>query len=370
MKTVKVRLKPEKNAGYEIAVEAGLLEKVPGLVKKIPASKYAVISDSNVAELYGKKLVAALRKAGGEACLVQFPAGEENKSLETAGRLAQQLLEERMDRNSLVIALGGGVTGDLAGFVAATYMRGVTFVQVPTTLLAMVDASIGGKTGVDLPNCKNCVGAFHQPAAVYSDVKTLETLPDRELKNGLAESAKHAVMLDEKLFQFMEKNAEKILELEEKTVEELVYRNAAVKAEVVSADEKESEYRKVLNYGHTVGHALESLAGYRGISHGEAVAMGMKVEAHVAVNKKFISARTEEAQLGLLMKYGLDCGLPEYDAGKVFDAMKTDKKAENNQAMMALPSGIGRPKTAGGKYSFTVSFAEFEKAWKACFKSC
>ncbi len=363
MKTVKVRLKPEKGSGYDVLVGAGLLEQLPKLLPA--ASKCAVISDSNVAELYGKRAAATLEKNGFDSTLLMFPAGEQNKTLQTAGMLAQQCLESGLDRRSLIVALGGGVTGDLAGFVAATYMRGIPFVQAPTTLLAMVDASIGGKTGVDLPNCKNCVGAFHQPLAVFSDVSALETLPDKELKNGLAESAKHAVMLDGKLFQFMEESAAELLDAGNKAMEELVFRNAAAKAAVVSADEKEGDYRKVLNFGHTVGHALESLAGFRGLGHGEAVAIGMRIEARIAVGKKFFSKKAEERQAELLEKLGLDYALPEYDAATVFRAMATDKKSEKGVVMMALPAAIGRPKSAKGKHSFAVSEKEFEKAWLA-----
>ena len=236
--------------------------------------------------------MASLRAANLQAEAVVVPAGEAAKTLAQAGELYDRLLGARLDRGSVVVALGGGVVTDLAGFVAATYMRGIAWIAVSTTLLGQVDASVGGKTGVDHPRCKNLIGAFHQPAAVLADVSTLATLPEEEFRTGLAEVVKHAVIRDADLFSLLEAQVDRLLARDPQVLEDVVARNVEIKADIVMADPQESGLRRILNYGHTVGHALESVAmasagklGGQAVTHGRAVALGRMAEAHIALKR-------------------------------------------------------------------------------------
>jgi 3-dehydroquinate synthase len=273
------------------------------------------------------------------------PPGEGSKTLAQAGELYDRMLRAGLDRGSVVVALGGGVVTDLAGFVAATYMRGIAWVAVPTTLLGQVDASVGGKTAVDHPECKNLIGAFHQPSAVLCDVATLATLPDEELRNGLAETVKHAMIRDARLFEELGRRADAILARDPEVLETVVARNVRIKADIVAADERESDLRRILNYGHTIGHALESLAmetGRTEMTHGRAVALGMMAEAAIAERRGLIGRAVVERQKALLARFGLPVSLPTgADAERCLAIMRHDKKAEAGRMRFVLPEAIG-----------------------------
>ena len=276
MPTISVNI---PGAPYDVHVEGGLIERVQSRVRDLTAAKrLAVVTDVNVGKLHVPPVRRSCDAAGVEVIDVTIPAGEEHKTLATVQAIYDQLLDARIDRTTPVVALGGGVVGDVAGFVAATVLRGVPFVQVPTTLLAMVDASVGGKTGVNHPRGKNLIGAFHQPRAVFIDPNLLTTLPPRELRNGLAECIKHDLVRDAEGFERLEQNIDRALSLDVDYLNELVAHNVRIKARVVEADPLERGERAHLNFGHTFGHAIEKVLDYA-IPHGEAVAIGMVAAA-------------------------------------------------------------------------------------------
>lgn len=355
MKTISLRLGIKLREHYKIFIGKNLLKKIPKMLPAgIEPSTVAIVCDSKTSKLFGTKLLKSFQRRGFDSFVVKFPVGESHKNISTVEKIANSLLEKNADRNSLIVALGGGVVGDVAGFVAATYMRGVPYVQVPTTLLAMVDSSVGGKTAVDLPEGKNCIGAFYQPRAVYIDLSMLKTLPEREIRNGLAECVKTAVIADGKLFSFIEKNIKKIKSLRPAAMEHLVYKCCKIKARVVSKDERESNLRKILNYGHTVGHALEASTNYKKYSHGEAVALGMYYEAqlsHMPLNDIVRQNR-------LLFDFGLIKDLPKFSIEKILELMKHDKKALHGEINFALPKKIGKMYSAGGIYGLPVPVSE------------
>ena len=341
-RTVRVNL---CQRSYEVLIGQGLL--ADELAKALPpmrASSVVVISDSNVAPLYGQAAVKVLAGAGLAVNLIEFPAGESNKTLATCGAIFDKLfaLTPAIDRHSVIVALGGGVTGDIAGFVAATALRGIRFLQCPTTLLADVDASVGGKTGVDHASGKNLIGAFHQPSGVLIDVDTLKTLPVAQIRNGLAECVKHGVIRDVTLLDFLESNAEKILACDSQTMIDLLECNVAIKAQVVSADEKEAGVRMHLNFGHTIGHAIETLVGYDQIGHGEAVSLGMVAACHIAVARKLIDKKFARRIEALLVRLSLPTTCKKLDCDKIFELMKHDKKARGGKILMVLPTGIDK----------------------------
>jgi 3-dehydroquinate synthase len=326
---------------YDIAIGRELLDEVgPGARRLIRPHMAAVITHPALARLYGEQVRASLDKAGIRAAILAVPPGERSKSFAQAQRLHALLLESGADRASAIIALGGGVIGDLAGFVAATYMRGIPFIQVPTTLLAQVDASVGGKVAVNHPRAKNLVGCFYQPCAVIADLETLRTLPRRQLRSGMAEVVKHAVIRDAALFEYLERFREQVLALEPVALQHVVRRNCEIKAQVVAADERETGLREILNFGHTVGHALESALGYR-MLHGEALSVGMvaaaRLSAAMGVLPKAQAARIE-ALLGAI-------GLPVRARRTAVDAvarhMAADKKARAGMLRFVLLKEIG-----------------------------
>ena len=330
---------------YNVTVGAGLLEQLGQAAAAVGQVEHAVvISDSTVGQLYGQRAVASLQDSGLGAALVHFPAGEPHKTLATAGRLYDELLglSPAIDRRTLIVALGGGVTGDLSGFVAATLLRGLRWIQCPTTLLADVDASVGGKTGVDHPAGKNLIGAFHQPRAVLIDVGLLESLPEAELANGLAECVKHAVIRDGSLLDFIEDHLREILRRDPETMTDLIARNVRIKAEVVSADEREAGQREHLNFGHTIGHAVESVVGFDKISHGQAVSLGMVAACRMAVFRGLIEDDAARRVLRLLASLALPTWRENLDVQAVWQAMLHDKKARAGQVRMVLPVMLGQ----------------------------
>ena len=329
---------------YDVRVGAGVLGELGGLTRSLPAvSSAVVIADSNVAGLYGPRAVKLLREADLTARLLTFPAGEPSKTLATYGRILDELLsaEPPIDRQTVIVALGGGVTGDLAGFVAASALRGLRWIQCATTLLAAVDASVGGKTGVNHATGKNLIGAFHQPAGVLIDVDLLKTLPPGELRNGLAECVKHGVIRDEGLLTFIEDSAADIAATDADVITELIARNVAIKAAVVSADERESGQRAHLNFGHTIGHALEVLVGYDSLPHGRAVSLGMVAACRMAVTRKFISQPDADRVAALLAALHLPVSCAPVDADEVWTIMQHDKKTASGKVRMVLPTRLG-----------------------------
>jgi 3-dehydroquinate synthase len=327
---------------YRALIGSGLLTKPGELVKEtLPATRCAIISDTNVGPLFGGALAKNLRSAGYEPKLITIPAGEESKTLERAGEICEEMFGAGLDRQSFVVGLGGGVVGDLSGFVAAIFARGIPHVQIPTTLLAMVDSSIGGKTRVNTRAGKNLLGAFYPPALVIDDVDVLKTLPPREVGQGFAEIIKHAIIADTEMFrELTELGADR---LKRSASAELVQRNVQIKTRIVEQDEREKTgERALLNFGHTVGHAIERAADYRGISHGEAVSLGIVAACDISMKKAGLAKNDREAIVDLLRKYQLPTKLPaKFPREKIFNALKVDKKFEGGEIRFIVIPKIG-----------------------------
>ena len=328
---------------YPIFIEDGMMEHVgPDLAKRKVASRYAVIADEYVASLYGATLMQSLEGAGVQAELVTFPRGESSKNLQVFADLCSRLARIGLDRSSGIIALGGGVTGDLAGFVAANYMRGIPFVQVPTTLLSQVDSSVGGKTGVDIAEGKNLVGAFYQPKAVYIDTAVLSTLPLDEYLGGIAEVIKYGVIWDYDFYCFLERNLDAILGLQPAVVQEMVTTCCKTKAAVVAEDEQESDLRRILNFGHTIGHAVEAASNFS-LIHGHAVAIGMVAALRLAVSSGLCKRKEAGRVATLIHAFGLPTEIPEdMDRDLIKKYIKTDKKSIAGSVFYVLPTTIGK----------------------------
>jgi 3-dehydroquinate synthase len=329
---------------YPIYIEGGSLSGLGDILKRhLPLPKIALVTNSTINDLYGDTVRDSLRSVGIEVETAEVPDSEETKSLEWLGKLFDVFVEFRMTRQSGVIALGGGVVGDLAGFAAATFMRGIPFVQIPTSLIAQVDSSVGGKTAVNHPKGKNLIGAFHQPKFVLIDVNVLKTLPEREFKSGLAEVIKHGLIMDSGLFEYMEGDLAKILNFELRSIEQLVARSCKDKATIVEQDEKESNLRAILNYGHTVGHSIEAVAGYNVLRHGEAVAIGMEVAARIAVDMGLLNEKCAVRQNHLLAGCGLPTQFPDLDVDEVIDTVYLDKKVRGGgKPRFVLLKDIGK----------------------------
>jgi len=340
--SVRVTLQEQRDASYDIVIGRGLLAELPALLARhCPAARYAVITDSHVAGPYGRRVVESLHSAGAAADLLQFPAGEWNKTRETWAALSDRMLAAQVGRDSAVVALGGGVAGDVGGFVAATFHRGIPCVQVPTSLLAMIDSSIGGKTGVDAPAGKNLIGAFHQPRLVVADLDTLATLPPVQLAAGMAEALKHGAIADAEYFAFLERDHAAVKAKDPATLERVVTRSVEIKAQIVAQDEREAGVRAVLNFGHTVGHAIEATTKFA-VLHGEAVAIGMVCEARLGERLGLTAAGTAERLRRALEAYGLLTERPSGpSASDLLAAMQLDKKARAGAVRFALPQAIG-----------------------------
>ncbi len=334
---------------YPVVIEPGLLSRLGTLTRDAaPHDLAALFSDGNVAETFGRSASNALQQAGYAVTSHALSPGESYKTLDTVRALYDVMLDGRLERRSPVVAVGGGVTGDTAGFVAASYLRGVPFVQCPTTLLAMVDASVGGKVGVNLPRGKNLVGAFHQPALVAIDTDTLKTLPPRELRCGLAECVKHGVIRDADLFSWIESNVDSILGLDSDTLVELVRRNVAIKAAVVMEDEKESGVRAHLNFGHTFAHAIEASQSYgadtgdAAFHHGEAVSLGMVAATKLAIDAGRCDADLLSRLVALLERIGLPTHADNLaPTDQLIDSMRLDKKVADGRIRLVLPDRLG-----------------------------
>lgn len=340
MKEIQVGL---GNRSYPIIIAAGLMADIGrDLKERALAKRYVVVADDRVAELFWDPLLESLRKADIAAELLTFPHGEINKNLTTIADLASRLAQLGVDRKDALIALGGGVTGDITGFLASAYMRGIPFIQIPTTLLAQVDSSVGGKTGVDIPEGKNLVGAFYQPRCVYIDTTVLKPLPAEEFLNGLAEVIKYSIIYDKDFFDFLGKNRQAILDLELSVLEEVILTCCTIKARVVEADEKESDLRRILNFGHTIGHAVEAASDYK-LAHGLAVAIGMVAAGELAVRKTLFGVDELSRVRELIADFGLPVTIAEmFDRARIKAFLKTDKKAVAGRPFFVLPTQIGK----------------------------
>lgn len=344
MPRAKVVVNLPGKSSYDVRIGNGLLETLGNAVhSSVPrATQVAVVSDSNVAPLYGSAVKESLVAAGFSIVEITIPAGEQSKSVDVLAELWSALAAKQFDRNACVVALGGGVVGDLAGFAAASYLRGISYVQVPTTLLAMVDSSVGGKTAIDLAQGKNLVGAFLQPSYVCASTDTLATLPEREWACGFGEVAKSAVLDSDDFFFWLSEHAPEMVAHDEEAVREAITRCVVFKANVVAADEEERRgVRECLNYGHTLGHAIEKLAGYGTYSHGAAVAEGMRFAARLAVSETGASMEFVEAQDTLLDSLGIEPLDFAAQPGDVLDAMRSDKKVRAGQVRFVLSRDIG-----------------------------
>jgi len=322
---------------YTVRIGKNVLSRVGKLASSLNLGMLcAVITDSNVAPLYAEEVVESLRKHGFLPKLFEVQAGEASKSFKQVEALCEQMIWAGMDRTSFILALGGGVIGDLAGFVAAIYFRGIPYIQLPTTIMAQVDSSVGGKTGVNASSGKNLIGAFHQPLAVLTDVKTLGTLPEREYHEGFAEIIKHAAIRDREFF-------EKLKHFDKNDIESIIQRNVEIKAEIVAADERETTgERALLNFGHTIGHAIENAAGYGHYLHGEAISLGIAGALHLSVALGGLSSAESEEALALLKKFHLPTvSPPRIDPRKIMQALKKDKKFLGGQVRFVLLSSIG-----------------------------
>jgi 3-dehydroquinate synthase len=344
--------------GYRVTVARNLLSRIGDLSDAVTrAHRYAIVTDDHVGPLYADRVRVAL--GTGRTTVYTIPAGETHKTRETWAQLTDAMLSDGLGRDTALIALGGGVIGDLGGFVAATYMRGIPYVQVPTTLLAMIDASIGGKTGVDTPAGKNLVGAFHQPAAVVADPNVLQTLPRDHLRGGLAEAIKHGVIADAAYFEDVAAAAPAIVAGPQNAadaLERVVVRSIGIKADVVRRDEREGGVRKTLNFGHTIGHAIELRSAYR-MLHGEAVAVGMVLESAVAERLGVAEPGTTERVRAAVERTGLPARRPaDQSPAEILSATRTDKKVRGGTVEYALPSRVGA--MAGAECGWAVPVAD------------
>lgn len=327
---------------YDIVIQAGLLERLGGRLKKLGVKgKIGVVTDRHVAQYYVKNLLGTLKRCGMEAVPIILAPGEQTKTLKTIEHILDALARHRFERSSLLLALGGGVVGDLTGFAAAIYQRGIPFIQIPTTLVAQADSSVGGKTGVDHRLGKNLIGAFYQPRAVWIDPLTLRTLPMREWVAGLAEVIKYGVIADEQFFAYLQREMSGLLRRQPDIVAAVVKRSCEIKAEVVASDERESDRRRILNYGHTIGHALEALGGYESLIHGEAVGIGLVQEADLACSQGICDRTVVEKIRDVVQAAGLSDRMPTWSPAKLWKAMLHDKKVSEGQVVGVWPERIG-----------------------------
>ena len=346
MATIKVHLRKDIDRSYDIIIESGLAKKLPMLLKKKRwGEKYAIISDETISKLYGRNLQKVLQKAGIRSELFTFPDGDTNKNIKSTVKILDEMLDKKFDRNDAIIALGGGVPGDLAGFVAAIFMRGIPYIHVPTSLLAMVDSSIGGKTGVNLSAGKNLAGSIYQPKIVIIDPDYLKKLPESELLCGMSETLKYGIILSPTLFEYIEKNPDNLLKRTPQFLNKIITQSCKLKATVIEKDEYESGLRMILNYGHTIGHALEKLTSYK-MNHGQAIAIGMKLVNSMCV-KKNLQPESEKKRINNLINILNLAQCKEEkvvhpkNADKLWEIMKSDKKALHGIIRFIIVPTIG-----------------------------
>lgn len=339
MKVIRVGL---DNRSYNIHIGEGLLQNLGALCRELPLTgRAAVITNSTVSRLYLPQVINSLESEGYSVTVIEIPDGEEFKNSATLDSIYDGLISAGLDRGAFIVALGGGVVGDMAGFAAATFLRGIPFVQVPTTLLAQVDSSVGGKTGINHRLGKNLIGAFYQPRMVLVDLKTIETLPEREYLCGLAETLKYGVALDREFFRFIAAQVDALKIRDKGALQHIVAASCRIKASVVEQDERESGLRAVLNYGHTIGHAVETLAGYGAIKHGEAVAIGMAQIAKISSLRGFSTASERDMIINLISALGLPTALPDFPAADYQEIIAHDKKKRDDGVNFIFNRGIG-----------------------------
>lgn len=344
MNRIKVNLDKRTSLSYEICIGEDILDRIGLLIAKTNAvENYVVIADSNVSPLHGARFLATLRESGLSVDLIEFPAGEASKTMDTALSLIGQLIDRGVDRSSALIALGGGVTGDLVGFIASLYMRSIPYFQIPTTLLAQVDSSIGGKTGIDLTQGKNLLGTFHQPTMVFIDLHFLNTLPESEFNDGLAEIVKYGIIDDTELFEILESEVDAIRNRDINVLETIVAQSCKIKKGIVEIDEKDIGVRRILNFGHTMGHAIEAESGYT-ITHGNAVSIGMIAASRVSEKLRYLSTRDRDRIENILKKVGLLDHIPaSLSTDGILSRMKRDKKKKGKFIHFVLLKKLGVP---------------------------
>lgn len=349
MKKIKVNLDKKVSTSHEIFIGYDVLDLITLAIAKNQASaRHIIITDSNVAALYAAPVMEKLREAGLKVDTLEFPAGEESKNMTTVLSLVSALLALGCDRNSILLALGGGVTGDMTGFVASIFMRSIPYFQIPTTLMAQVDSSIGGKTAIDLPEGKNLLGTFFQPKGIFIDLKFLETLPEREFNNGLAEIIKYGLIEDITFFDYLEKNIEAIRKRDPVIIEKAVEHSCKTKKAIVEIDEREQGVRRILNFGHTIGHGIEAESDYA-VTHGEAVAMGMVVAARLSERLHGFPKEELIRIEKLITAAGLVCSIPKnINTDGIISKMKMDKKKKDETINFVLLKKIGMPFINGG----------------------
>ncbi len=336
-----MKLKPDRSRSYQITISSGLLAKIPHLMRKqVEEGRIFIITDETVGEKYGRELLREFHLCGRECVLLDFPPGENSKQQSVVNALYSQLLDLGIHRKSVIIALGGGVVGDVAGYVAATILRGVRFVQIPTTLLAQVDSSIGGKVGIDHVRGKNLIGAFYQPSYVYTDPDVLRTLDETEFRCGLAEVVKIAAALSAPFFLALERKAPDLRKNNTSALLPIIKQAVGLKAAIVQEDEYETGLRKVLNFGHTIGHAIETASEYR-INHGHAVAVGMMMETQIGETLGVTQRGTAERLMRLMRALRIPTKLPRIDRKKFLSALSADKKGDAAGARFVFPRRIG-----------------------------
>ncbi len=382
MKVKEITVNVTEDKEYQIYIKKGILSSLTEyLTRIIENKKIIVITNPLVNSLYGAKLLSVLKKGGYNPDFIEVPDGEKYKSLITANYLYDELLKRKVDRTTTLIALGGGVIGDLTGFVAATYMRGLPLVHIPTTLLAQVDSSIGGKVAVDHPLAKNIMGSFYQPQAVYIDPEVLQTLSERDINNGIVETIKIAVISSPSLFRWLEKNIAQFINKNIYLLDELVKEAVSLKVDIVLKDPWERGLRNLLNFGHSIGHALEVGAGYQGLSHGEAVALGMLIETKIAHNRGICSESLEEqikSILSFLPAYAvhadrrkqesINVAIRELDLNQLWETLTLDKKNIQGKMRFILPETLGKVTLVDDitKEEVIKALEEFKKEWVLC----
>lgn len=344
MKTLKVNLDKKTLSSHDIRIGQNILDRVILLLaKNHKAARYVIVTDSNVNPLYGQALLTAMTEGGLKVSVLEIPAGETSKNMSMVMEITGKLLALGADRGTLLIALGGGVVGDLTGFIASVYMRSVPYIQIPTTLVGQVDSAIGGKTAVDLPQGKNLLGTFYQPRAVFVDLNFLATLPVREFRNGLAEIIKYGIIEDDKMFKFLEEHMEEVKDRDAGHLLKIIETCCRIKKSIVEIDEHEQGLRRILNFGHTLGHALEALSDYR-LSHGEGVALGMIAAARLSAKMHYLPEKDLARVENVIAAAGLPTRIEAALApGAVIDRLKMDKKKKDDVVHFVLVKKIGMP---------------------------
>ncbi|MEA1935514.1 MAG: 3-dehydroquinate synthase [Thermodesulfobacteriota bacterium] len=349
MNKIKVNLDKKISASYEICIGQDIFDRIEMIIARNNcASRYVIITDSNVSTLHGERFLTTLKETGLKVDMIEFPAGEVSKNIDTVLDIAKKLIEMGVDRKSALIALGGGVVGDIVGYAASIYMRGIPYYQIPTTLLAQVDSSIGGKTAIDLPEGKNLLGTFHQPKGVFIDLSFLNTLPSREFKNGMAEIIKYGIIEDTELFSLLESEMKAIMDRDMAILSLIIGKSCRIKKNIIEIDEKETGLRRILNFGHTIGHAIEAESDYS-ISHGDGVSIGMIAAARISEKLKYLSSNDRERVENLTRVFGLSCRIPEsIETEGILSRLKADKKKEGETIKFVLLKKLGMPFINGG----------------------